>query len=204
MDLRYKRIIIPFGKKKCSLCQEIKNIEEFQNNRTSKDGKRNYCKKCSKISDHKKYLNNRENIINRERLKRNTDDYREKAKIRSKTFKRKEWSRKYRKNKRKTNMAFRLRCNLASRIWDALTGKTKAAKTIDLLGMSINKFKNYLESKFQPGMTWDNYGYYGWHVDHIKACCKFDLSKPEEQYKCFHYTNLQPMWGKDNFKKQGY
>jgi len=50
-------------------------------------------------------------------------------------------------------------------------------------------------------MSWNNYTYIGWHVDHIKPCCQFDLSKPEEQAKCFHYTNLQPLWAEENLTK---
>ena len=50
-------------------------------------------------------------------------------------------------------------------------------------------------------MTWENHGQYGWHVDHIKPCALFDLTKIEEQKKCFHYTNLQPLWWRDNIKK---
>jgi len=57
--------------------------------------------------------------------------------------------------------------------------------------------------QFKPGMTWDNYGYYGWHIDHKVPCSNFDLSKPEEQYKCFHYTNLQPLWAEENLIKGG-
>jgi len=50
-------------------------------------------------------------------------------------------------------------------------------------------------------MNWNNYGYYGWHIDHIKPCSSFDLSKDLEQRKCFHYTNLQPLLAKDNLEK---
>jgi hypothetical protein len=50
-------------------------------------------------------------------------------------------------------------------------------------------------------MTWDNYGKKGWHVDYILPCASFDLTKEEEQKKCFHYTNLQPLWWLDNIKK---
>ena len=50
-------------------------------------------------------------------------------------------------------------------------------------------------------MTWDNYG--EWHIDHIKPCCGFDLTDFEQQKKCFHYTNLQPLWAKDNITKNG-
>ncbi len=49
-------------------------------------------------------------------------------------------------------------------------------------------------------MSWENYG--KWHVDHILPCASFDLGKPEEQFKCFNYKNLQPLWATDNLKKQ--
>jgi DNA/RNA endonuclease G (NUC1) len=61
--------------------------------------------------------------------------------------------------------------------------------------------KAHLEAKFLPGMTWDNYGVHGWHIDHIIPCAAFDLSKETEQRKCFHFTNLQPLWAKDNLRK---
>ena len=50
-------------------------------------------------------------------------------------------------------------------------------------------------------MSWDNYGLHGWHVDHIKPCASFDLSKPIEQRKCFNFNNLQPLWAIDNLRK---
>ena len=50
-------------------------------------------------------------------------------------------------------------------------------------------------------MTWKNHGLKGWHIDHIIPCAAFDLTKEEEQKKCFHYSNLQPLWWIDNLKK---
>lgn len=73
---------------------------------------------------------------------------------------------------------------------------------MELLGCSVDECRKYLESKFLPGMTWENYGKSGWHIDHIIPCNLFDLTKPEEQLKCFHYTNLQPLWETDNASKQ--
>ena len=70
-----------------------------------------------------------------------------------------------------------------------------------LIGCSIEELKQHLEKQFTLGMNWKNYGY-GWHVDHIKPCAFFDFSKEEEQKKCFNYTNLQPLWATENFKKR--
>jgi len=60
-----------------------------------------------------------------------------------------------------------------------------------------------LESKFTEGMTWKNYGLGGWQIDHRIPCQDYDLTDIEEQRKCFHYTNLQPLWAMDNFLKNG-
>jgi hypothetical protein len=75
----------------------------------------------------------------------------------------------------------------------------KSVKTQELIGCSIDALKQHLELKFQPGMTWGNYGQ--WHVDHIKPCSSFNLEIVDEQKKCFNYSNLQPLWAIDNIKK---
>ena len=98
---------------------------------------------------------------------------------------------------------YRLRCGLHSRITMALRkgyGK-KAHKTMELIGCSIEYLTEYLEVQFQPGMTWENYGRNGWHVDHIIPCTAFDLIDVEQQKRCFHYSNLQPMWEAENISK---
>ena len=81
------------------------------------------------------------------------------------------------------------------------SGSSKSATTIKLVGISVKGLKKYLESKFKTGMTWENYGLYGWHIDHIIPCSSFNFSKPSEQRKCFHYTNLQPLWWYENLAK---
>ena len=68
-----------------------------------------------------------------------------------------------------------------------------------LLGCTIEEMRTFLEAEFEEGMTWDNYG--EWHVDHIRPCASFNLEDPEEQKKCFHWTNLQPLWAADNLAK---
>jgi hypothetical protein len=97
------------------------------------------------------------------------------------------------------DIGFKITHYLRTRINRALKGNPKLETTMNLVGCSIEFLKQYLKSKFTAGMTWKNYG--KWHIDHIRPCADFDMSKPSEQRKCFHYTNLQPLWAKDNLKK---
>lgn len=68
--------------------------------------------------------------------------------------------------------------------------------------LKINKkgLVEWLESKFQPGMTWANHGK-EWHIDHIIPCAEFDLTDPKQVEQCFGYLNLQPLWKRDNLVK---
>ena len=93
---------------------------------------------------------------------------------------------------------------LRSRIINALVRQdsVKSKRIRELLGATIPEVKEHLEKRFKPGMSWDNYGFYGWHVDHIRPLISFDLTKEEEQKKAFHYTNLQPLWAKENQQKR--
>jgi hypothetical protein len=102
-------------------------------------------------------------------------------------------------DRRKVDINFRLLYSLRHRLNMALKGKNKSVSTIKLLGCSIDLFRLHLESKFTKRMSFNNYG--KWHIDHIKPCASFDLSKESEQRKCFHYTNLQPLWAYDNLSK---
>jgi len=102
---------------------------------------------------------------------------------------------------RKERIDYRIKQSLRKRIRSAIMGFCKSKSTLRVLGCTVEELKNHLESKFSEGMTWDNYGYRGWHIDHIKPCALFNLERSEEQQQCFHYTNLQPLWAKDNMKK---
>jgi hypothetical protein len=76
---------------------------------------------------------------------------------------------------------------------------SKVASAADLVGCSTFDLISLIEGQFQDGMTWDNYGV--WHIDHIRPCNSFDLDSLEQQKVCFHYTNLQPLWGRENILK---
>ena len=95
----------------------------------------------------------------------------------------------------------RLATCIRSRTNKALKGAYKKYSVTEYLGCSPEYLKQYLESKFQPDMSWDNYGRNGWHIDHITPLASFDLSDGEQFSKACHYTNLQPLWAEDNIRK---
>ena len=103
------------------------------------------------------------------------------------------------KERRRVDLNFKLTSNLRNRMTKVLKGINKSASTIELIGCTIDELWIHMESKFTDGMTRENHG--KWHVDHIKACTKFDLTHPKQQQICFNYTNLQPLWALDNMKK---
>lgn len=110
-------------------------------------------------------------------------------------------AKKYQNKKRNSDITFKITGQLRHRINLVLKNKYKSEKTKILLGCEIDYFIKHIESKFDKNMNWDNYGTKGWHLDHIKPCVSFDLTNPEEQKKCFHYSNFQPLWAEDNYKK---
>ncbi len=110
---------------------------------------------------------------------------------------------KQRKLRYHSDVSFRLASTLRARITGAMRYGYKTGSAIADLGCSIEDLKKHLESKFQPNMNWDNYGRYGWHIDHIRPLTAFNLSDSEQLKKACHYTNLQPMWWRDNILKGG-
>jgi len=116
-----------------------------------------------------------------------------------------EGRRKIKAEKRKirlnNDINFRLADTLRSRLKHALKGNFKSGSAVGDLGCSIEQLKKHIESKFKTGMTWDNWTRNGWHIDHIIPLSRFNLSNKEELLKACHYTNLQPLWAKDNLSK---
>jgi hypothetical protein len=186
----------------------LKCLETSDENAIRKAKKREYHKQWYlKNKQHKKeydikYRKEIYNKIRRERIK-NDPEYRKKInEARNKYGKKPEQKIKrnqYLKNKLKTDFNYKLIHNIRVRIKDVLRGHSKSNSTINMLGCTIDELWKHLESTFKPGMTKKNHGL--WHIDHIRPCSSFDLSKPEEQVKCFHYTNLQALWAHENLSK---
>lgn len=174
----------------------------------NKDKKKNYIKSYRKNNKHKiKTYGKKYRKLNKDKIKSRGKLYRavNKDKIITRI---KNWQKInkdkinrrqtiYRRKKLKTDVQFKLACRLRNRIWDSL----KSGSAVKDLGCTIDELKTYLESKFQTGMTWDNWSKDGWHIDHIKPLASFDLSDRKQLLEACHYTNLQPLWAKDNLAK---
>jgi hypothetical protein len=98
---------------------------------------------------------------------------------------------------------FRVKCNLRNRLKDLMrtTKKGGSHNVSALIGCSTKQLAKHLESQFARGMSWDNYGIDGWHVDHILPCASFNHNDPRQVAQCWHWTNLRPLWAKENMNK---
>jgi hypothetical protein len=101
----------------------------------------------------------------------------------------------------KTDADYRIRCLLRGRIRAAVAGKRKIDDTMALVGINLDGLKLHIESLFVRGMNWDAFMRGEIHIDHKRPCASFDLSRPDHQRECFHYTNLQPLWKFENLSK---
>jgi hypothetical protein len=216
--------------KKCSKCETSKPLEDFPNDSKCSDGKRGTCKECRK-SHMKQWIPKENEIINckicnktkhhslfaskgkqkpskcksclnsleREKRVKDPEIYNKKKREVYQRNKKNinETRRKTLQTRRDEDPKYRAMMALHCRLYMAV--KEKKGRTMELTGCSKEELITHLESKFTEGMTWENYG--KWHIDHTKPCASFNLEDPEEQKKCFHWTNLQPLWASDNLAK---
>jgi len=108
---------------------------------------------------------------------------------------------KLRGGKYKSDVQYRLSVLLRGRLNDVLGGRIKGGSAVRDLGCSLEELKGHIESLFIEGMSWDNHGKYGWHVDHILPLSSFDLTDREQLLIACNYKNLQPLWAYDNLSK---
>ena len=173
-------------------------------------------KKSNKEKNKEYYLKNKERLLeqhkvyylkNKEYKKKQMNEYYLKNKEKKKEYylkniehireqRRGNWKKRY-----KTDINFRIRTLCKTRIWMALKGINKSARTMKLIGCTPDELRRHIESLFEPWMTWENQGLGGWDIEHIKACFHFNLADPEQQRACFNWSNLQPMEHIANIKK---
>lgn len=165
------------GHKICTCCKQELLLTEFNKQKGGRFGVSGECKVC---------------LFNRNKMWRDNGG--------------KQWENNWTKIQRQTNPQYKLKQILRGRYLDALKRHTSGGKVnkhhsaIELIGCSIDFYKQYLEQQFKPDMTWKNHGTL-WEIDHIKPCASFDLIYSEEQQKCFNYTNTQPLYYSDNRSK---
>lgn len=109
----------------------------------------------------------------------------------------------YQSRRRKSDAAFRLTQNMKRMLRDNLLSKN-GARAERILGYSMNDLRRHLERQFLAGMSWDNYGKGGWHIDHITPISSFreaHLTGTTDFHACWSLTNLRPLWEKDNLAK---
>lgn len=149
-------------------------------------------------------------IKNKEKVKKNWVNWylkpENKIKVRKNQNKleRKKTLKVYYRNRRKNDPLFKLINNLRGALHKLIIRNQKIIKnkrTKELLGCSVEELKFHIEKQFLPGMSWDNYGYKTWHIDHIKPLSLAKTMDDIIRLKLMHYTNLQPLWAKDNLSK---
>jgi hypothetical protein len=175
--------------KVCSKCGLEKEITEYWKHKKTVDGIDYYCKDCRKNINNEYSQNNRNAVA--ERTKRYKANNRLTVTNRN---------REYKKNRRDTDPTYKLVLSVRSRIKSAINRNSKSNRSLKLLGCSASFYREYLEMQFTKEMNWENHGTY-WEIDHVIPCASFDLSIPEQQAICFHYTNTQPLEKRMNLKK---
>lgn len=211
---------------KCKIEKDTCEFSTFYSKELSRLRIHSYCKDCINNSSKIRYENNKENIkikkkefyhknkeseLNRRKL--HYAKNREKELLRMKEYRennkqyfqehRKKYQKNYENNRYENDLEYKLSKNIRRRVSLFLQSNniSKTNKTFDIVGCAPQQLKEHLQSQFKDNMSWDNYGYYGWHIDHI---IPLSSAKTEEEiYKLCHYTNLQPLWGEENIKKGG-
>lgn len=213
------------GLKKCGRCKEWKELSDFGNERRTKDKLRHVCKKCNNI-DGKRWADaNSERIAetakrwakaNPEKCNEKSKRYREANPEKVRNAQRKcrraslgkyrEYNNEYRRIKTENDPQFKLRCRISSAINKRLKRRLSSKKgksTFDFLPYTLEELMAHLENLFIEGMTWQNHGFYGWHIDHKKPESLFNYKNvtDKEFQECWALENLQPLWWYDNLSK---
>lgn len=170
-----------------------KAAERYDNNRESilQQHKENYAKN----SNERKASAAEYRASNRERIRLSAIEYRKTHRSQINE---------YIRNRKNNDATFKAMSLLKARFCEIVGKKLNGSKTQALkkfVGITFEELKDYLESKFSGGMTWENHGTY-WHIDHIVPCAAFDATDPDQVAICFHYSNLQPLLGSVNTSKQ--
>jgi len=201
------------AEKVCARCHQEKPAAAFNRCKTGRGGLHNHCRECQRdvkrrwyeahidserakavaygktgrAREQRKraYDQNRGRLLEKNRGRRRADGARAKANTAR--------NRKYHQDE-----SFRAAVNMRKKLRLLLIGVLRPQQAIGLVGATLKQLRRHLEEQFAPGMSWGNYGYRGWHIDHIKPCGLFDLRDAEQRQLCFHWSNLRPTWWTEN------
>jgi hypothetical protein len=198
-------------KKICSKCKIEKDVCEFGKKSVNNKGIQYYksrCKICSNEDEKIKRDKNSEKYKtwydkNREERNKWRTEYYQKNKEKIISQNKNQYIKRNltRNQKYNEDPIFKIKRLLSTRMRDLLKLKkfNKKETYNNIMECSPQFLKEYLEKQFTEGMSWDNHGLYGWHIDHITPLSS--AKSEEEVYKLCHYTNLQPLWSEENLKK---
>ncbi len=192
-------------------CKDCLHVKRVGNKANMTEYNKKYWEKTKveQSAKHKVWVqNNKEHVREKNKAYRlihgKEIDKRDWQKRKSNTAYRKShnaYKKKYEKHKRATDSAFKIKSNYLRRMREMIPAEYRPDNMLSLLGCSIDRLLCHLEYQFNDKMTWHNNTLDGWHVDHIVPCDYFDLKNPIHQRRCFHWSNLQPLWGKENMSK---
>lgn len=93
-----------------------------------------------------------------------------------------------------------IKSRLRNRLATALRHQgTRRQRKLEFFGCTPKELKSHIENQFVDGMSWERFGEI--HIDHIKPLHLFDLSDEQQLKEVSHYTNLRPLWAKDNLAR---
>lgn len=194
---------------RCKECRKLDKKEDYEKNKNyyKVKGEKYREENREKLIEYsrKYYHENKEKLLEnkKEYYVKNSETIYEKLLIYNKNNKEKvnHYKNQYNKQKKKSSTLYKLKISLRDRLnkYFKYSSLNKNNKTFNIIGCTPPQLKEHLETQFVYGMSWENHGLFGWHIDHI---IPLSSAKTEEElYKLCHYTNLQPLWAKDNLVK---
>lgn len=193
----------PEGTKRCVKCRDIKSFDNFYATKKGRFGLSGLCKPCTAVAQREFRAANPTYAAEVQKRHRLANP--EKVAARQKVWREKNQDHVNARNKQKyaESPQFKLSLRLRNRLNKELRRGKLSVSGVRDLGGTVDAFKTYLESKFQEGMTWDNWGngLDDWHIDHIRPFASFDLTDATQVRQACHFSNMQPLWARDNRKK---
>jgi hypothetical protein len=177
------------GEKECKECKETKSCSEFRPCRAMcLDCERAYGRAYRKENPDKAQAwieNNKERMqeLSRASYEKNRKNIRERA-----------------SERRKTDPQYKLRQDCKRRVSSFLSSQS-GTKHVKLIGCTPCQFRDWIESRFEKDMTWDNYGEL-WHADHVIPVSHFDLTNDDQKFLCWSWANTCPMYAVANMHKK--